>query len=141
MAKIAENVELKVPVDESYVSVVRLLISGLGTRLGLAIDELENLKLVIGEAFLTIVEKCGRISGLIHLKWTQDETHIHVALSDPSGKHKSVTNAMNLALLRNLGGAYKSSVIDGVAHLNIDFDVKYEEDRPFIFNERKGGRA
>ena len=142
MVKVMDNsVELKVPTNADYVSVVRLLVSGLGNRLGLPLDELENLKLVIGEAFITVAEKCTGATGLINLRWTQDESHISVSISDPSGKHKSVTNAANLAVLKNLGGEYNSSVIDGVEHLDIGFDIKYREDRPFIFDDRQDGRA
>jgi serine/threonine-protein kinase RsbW len=140
---VEQNVELKVPVDGTYVSVVRLLISGLGTRLGLAVDEIENLKLVVGEAFLTLVEKCEQVTGLVNLHWRQAEEHIAISLTDPSGKHRSQTlaNSANLALLARLGAEYKSTVVDGVEHLNIDLQVKYKDNRPFIFNERKTGRA
>ena len=139
--KVNDNVELKVPVNAGYVSVVRLLISGLGTRLGLPVSEIEELKFVIGETFLTIVEKCEKASGLINLHWREREDHISVSLSDPSGKHKSVTNAAGLALLRELGGHYDTSVVDGVEHLDIDFQIKYTEDRPFIFHDHTDGRA
>ncbi len=90
---VEQNVELKVPVDASYVSVVRLLVSGLGTRIGLAVDEIENLKLVAGEAFLTIVDKCEQTLGLITLRWRQAEEHIAISLVDPSGKHRERTLA------------------------------------------------
>lgn len=142
MVKVMDNaVELKVPTNVDYVSVVRLLISGLGNRIGLPYEELENLKLVIGEAFITVAEKCSGASGLINLRWQQDESRIAVSISDPSGKHKSVTNAANLAVLKTLGGEYNSSVVDGVEHLDIGFDIKYREDRPFIFDDRQDGRA
>jgi hypothetical protein len=144
MRELREDVvELKVPVDGSYVAVVRLLISGLATRIGLGVDEIEDLKLVIGEAFLSLVEKCETAAGLVHLRWRQAEGHIAVALSDPAGKHKAQTlaSAANLSLLSRLGGEYNATVVDGVRHLNIDFEVKYKDDRPFIFNERKTGRA
>jgi hypothetical protein len=139
--QIDSNVELKVPVKENYVSVVRLLVSGLANRLGLPIDELENLKLMIGEAFLAIVDKCEQTNGLITLRWKEQAEHITVSLSDPSGKHKSVTNTASLALLKRLGGTIGSEVIDGVEILNLDFDIKYSENRPFIFNDDTSGRA
>ena len=140
-AIIDNTVELKVPVNDDYTSVVRLLISGLGTRLGLGIDEIENLKLVVGEAFLNIVDKCEKTTGLINLAWKQDQEHICVSISDPSGKHKSVTNTASLALLNKLGGEYNSSVVDGVEHLNLDFDIKYKEERPSLFHDRENGQA
>jgi serine/threonine-protein kinase RsbW len=135
------HVELKVPVNGDYISVVRLLVSGLGARLGLPMDEIENLKLVIGEAFLSIVAKCeGAASGLINLSWKQDDAHIGVSLSDPSGRHKSVMST-SLALVKKLGGEYTSSVVDGVPHLDIGFDIRTEASRPRIFNDGDTGRA
>lgn len=139
--QIDNNVELKVPVNESYISVVRLLVSGLANRLGLPVDELENLKLMIGEAFLAIVDKCEQTTGLISLRWKEQAEHITVSLSDPSGKHKSVTNAASLALMQRLGGTIGSEVIDGVDTLNLNFDIKYKENRPFLFHDKSDGRA
>lgn len=140
---VEQNVELRVPVDDSYVSVVRLLVSGLGTRLGLAMDEIENLKLVVGETFLALVEKCEQAAGLITLRWRQAEEHIAISMTDPAGKYRSRTlaSSADLALLQQLGGDYNATVEDGVAHLNIDFQVKYKDNRPFIFNDRTTGRA
>lgn len=138
---IAKSVELKVPVSEDYVSVVRLLISGLGNRLGLGVDELENLKLVVAEAFLTIISKCESVQGLIQLAWKEDAKHISVSISDPSGKHKSVTTAASLVLVKQLGGDYNTNVIDGVEHLNIGFDIKHIDGRPVIFRDGDQGQA
>ena len=135
------TVELRIPVNADYASVVRLLISGLGARLGLPVSEIEDLKLVIGEAFLTVVEKCEQATGLINLMWQQEREQISVSISDPSGKHKSVTSAANLALLKTLGGKYDSTIVDGVEHLDLNFEIKYREDRPFLFHDREDGRA
>ena len=139
--EVAKSVELKVPVNGDYASVVRLLISGLGTRLGLEMSEIENLKLVVAEAFLAIVDKCESTAGLISLAWKEDSSHITVSISDPSGKHKSVTNTASMALLKKLGGEYTSTVIDGVEHLDIGFDIKHQDGRPVIFRDQEDGRA
>ena len=135
------TVELKVPVDGDYVSVVRLLISGLANRLRLPVEELENLKLVIGEAFLSIVEKSRTAAGLVNLRWRQNEHHITVSITDPAGQHQSVTKTASLALLSQLGGRYETQVTDGVARLDLNFDIKYKEDRPFIFGDQPDGEA
>jgi hypothetical protein len=134
-------VELKVPVSPDYVSVVRLLVSGLATRLGLPVNELENLKLVVGEAFLTICDKAEKAAGLMRLGWKQDGANITVSLSDPSGKHKNITSTASLALLAKLGGELRSSEIDGVPQLDLGFTIRYKEDRPYIFNDKDNGRA
>lgn len=143
MAMITDNrVELKVPVQESYASVVRLLVSGLGARIGLPLSELDDLKLLVGEAFLTICERAEQTTGLIHLAWQQSVDGISISISDPSGRHKSVLNAANLALLKTKGADVNSTVIDGVEHLDLGFKIRYnEENRPFIFDDRNPGRA
>jgi hypothetical protein len=136
------NVELKIPVDESYVSVVRLLVSGLATRLGLPVGEIEKLKDAVGESFVTVAALSGEATGLISLKWNQTPEHVNVKITDPTGKHKAhLLNAANLALLQRLGGEYNAEVVDGVSSLNIDFDISYRDNRPFLFTERPDGRA
>jgi hypothetical protein len=142
MTKISGNhVELKVPVAEDYVSVVRLLISGLSSRLGLPIDEIENLKLMVGEAFLAIVHKAEGMAGLMHLNWQQSDSQITISLSDPTGRHRSVMSSASIALVQELGGEVSSTVVDGVERVDLDFRLEYKQDRPFIFGDRGPGRA
>ncbi|MBN2081832.1 hypothetical protein JW859_06440 [bacterium] len=142
MVKMAgNNVELKVPVDAAYVSVVRLLVSGLATRMGLSIEDLEKLKLVIGEAFLSVVNGSSRDQGLIRLKWVEATDSITVSLFDAAGQRKEVVSAVELELLKSLGGEYTSTTVDGVDKLDIGFTIKYQEDRPFLFHERESGQA
>lgn len=142
MAKIMEDrVELKIPIDTTYVSVIRLLVSGLATRLGLDIGEIEKLKLMVGEAFETIVARCDNLNGLIRLKWIQTEASVQVILSDPAGKHKTLTDSGSLAALKELGGHIAPGVKDGMDQLELGFKVRYEEDRPFLFNDSKDIKA
>jgi serine/threonine-protein kinase RsbW len=142
MTKIADQrVELKVPVEENYVGVVRLLISGLSTRLGLPIDEIEDMKLMVGEAFLAIVHKAEQTAGLIHLNWKQTADQVTISLSDPTGRHHSTMKAASLALVQQLGGEVSSSVVDGVEHVDLDFRLEYRQDRPSVFGDRGPGRA
>ena len=142
MSRIAEHrVELKVPVSEDYVGVVRLLISGLSSRLGLPIDEIEDMKLMVGEAFLAIVHKAEQTAGLMHLNWKQTASQVTISLSDPTGRHHSTMNAASLALVQTLGGEISSSVVDGVEHVDLDFRLEYRQDRPSVFGDRGPGRA
>jgi serine/threonine-protein kinase RsbW len=142
MTRNSDNrVELKIPVAEDYVSVVRLLISGLGSRLGLPIDEIEDLKLMVGEAFLAIVHKAEETAGLIHLNWKQNASQVTISLSDPTGRHRSVMSSASLALVQQRGGEVSSSVVDGVEHVDLDFRLEYRQDRPSVFGDRGPGRA
>jgi len=142
MTRINDNhVELKVPVAEDYVSVVRLLVSGLSARLGLPVDEIEDLKLMVGEAFLAIVHKAEMVTGLIHLNWKQSASQVTISLSDPTGRHRSVMSSASIAMVQQLGGEVKSSVVDGVEHVDLDFRLEYTQDRPSVFGDRGPGRA
>ena len=142
MTKLTEgSVELKVPVDSAYVSVVRLLISGLGTRIGLAVDEINKLKLVAGEAFLTVVENCEQTTGLVMLKWAETADNITISLFDSAGRRRNVISAASIALVQTLGGEYQDSVVDGMNRLDIGFAIKHRENRPFIFHDSGDGQA
>lgn len=50
-----DYIELRVPAKPQFVSVVRLTVSGLATRIGFSYDEIEDLKIAIGEAVTNVV--------------------------------------------------------------------------------------
>lgn len=45
-----DYVELKIPAKAEYVGVVRLLLSGVASRLGFSFDDIEDIKLAVAEA-------------------------------------------------------------------------------------------
>jgi serine/threonine-protein kinase RsbW len=50
-----DYIELRVPAKPQYVSVIRLTISGLASRVGFTYDEIEDLKIATGEAVTNVV--------------------------------------------------------------------------------------
>lgn len=50
-----DYVEIRVPAKPQYVSVIRLAVSGLASRLGFTYDEIEDLKIATGEAVTNVV--------------------------------------------------------------------------------------
>ena len=50
-----DYIELRVPAKPQYVSVIRLTVSGLATRVGFSFDEIEDLKIATGEAVTNVV--------------------------------------------------------------------------------------
>ena len=50
-----DYVEIRVPAKPQYVSVLRLTISGLASRVGFTYDEIEDLKIATGEAVTNVV--------------------------------------------------------------------------------------
>ena len=50
MMKAFDYIEIRVPAKPQYVSVIRLMVSGLGVRVGFSYDEIEDLKIATSEA-------------------------------------------------------------------------------------------
>lgn len=50
-----DYIEIKIPAKPQYVSVIRLAISGLATRIGFLYDEIEDLKIAVSEAVTNVV--------------------------------------------------------------------------------------
>ncbi|MFC5559434.1 anti-sigma B factor RsbW [Ureibacillus thermophilus] len=51
-----DYVEIRIPAKPQYVSVIRLSISGLATRLGFLYDEIEDMKIAVSEAVTNVVQ-------------------------------------------------------------------------------------
>jgi len=50
-----DYVEIRIPARPQYVSVMRLTVSGLATRMGFSYDDIEDLKIATGEAVTNVV--------------------------------------------------------------------------------------
>ncbi len=54
--KTSHHIEMKIPALSDYVGVVRLAVSGIGTRLNFSIEEIEDLKIAVSEACTNAVQ-------------------------------------------------------------------------------------
>lgn len=54
--KAFDYVEIRIPAKPQYVSVIRLAISGLATRVGFLYDQIEDIKIAISEAVTNVVQ-------------------------------------------------------------------------------------
>ena len=59
VADSADVVELEVPADAAYLGVVRTACSGLGARLDLTLDEIEDLRIAVDEACALVLGPAG----------------------------------------------------------------------------------
>jgi len=117
------SVEVKLPPDAGLVSPLRLFVSGMASRLGFGLDEIEDLKLTIGEVFLAIVEKCAGTKGLISLKWEETPESLNIRVTDPSHTFTRVYSEPIFHLLEKIA--------DGITYgdekqpeVNLSFDLK-----------------
>lgn len=60
MMKAFDYIEIRVPAKPQYVSVIRLMVSGLGVRVGFSYDEIEDLKIATSEAVTNVVHHAYR---------------------------------------------------------------------------------
>ncbi|RHW34883.1 anti-sigma B factor RsbW [Lysinibacillus yapensis] len=51
-----DYIEIRVPAKPQYVSVIRLTVSGLASRVGFSYDEIEDLKIAVSEAVTNVVQ-------------------------------------------------------------------------------------
>jgi len=96
------TVEVKLPPEENLVSALRLLVSGLGARLGFTTDELEDLKFAVGEAFLAVAERSKGQKGLITVRWEETPNQLSVIVSDPARAYTSVATSPIYAILQRV---------------------------------------
>ncbi|MDQ6935786.1 MAG: anti-sigma factor [Actinomycetota bacterium] len=50
------DVELRLPADSAYVSVIRLTTAGIAARLDFTLDDIEDLRIAVGEACALVLE-------------------------------------------------------------------------------------
>ncbi len=115
------NVEVHLPPDELMASPLRLLVSGLANRLGFSIDEIEDLKLSIGEVFLAVVDKCRKMQGQITVRWSETPETLTVRITDPSHTFSKLHSEPILHLLEKV--ADEITVGDPDAGIRLRFDL------------------
>ena len=59
------DVELRLPADSAYASVLRTTTAGLAARLDFTIDDIEDLRIAVGEANAMVLEQAGEGSDLV----------------------------------------------------------------------------
>ncbi len=74
------DVELRLPANSAYLSVVRTTATGLAARLDFTIDDIEDLRMAVGEASAIVLDKADADSDL-HCAFLLDPRQITVSLS------------------------------------------------------------
>ena len=78
------DVELRLPADSAYVSVLRQTAAGLASRLDFALDTIEDLRIAVGEACALALPEAGEDSSLT-AQFHLSPTHltVRVAVTGP----------------------------------------------------------
>ncbi len=83
-----ENVELHIPCDPRYIAVARLVVAGVGARVGLNVDDIDDLKVAVSEACTNVIEHARGESttagepAVIVLRFIPRENEMQVEVED-----------------------------------------------------------
>ena len=74
------DVELRVPADTAYVAVLRTTTAGLAARLDFTLDDIEDLRIAVGEACAMVLEQ-ARAGGDLHATFDLGSGELSVTVS------------------------------------------------------------
>ena len=78
----ADTVELVIPCRPEYVGVARLAVLGIASRMPFSYDEVEDVRLAVGEACTHAVERAGSAEAKITIVSTVDHHSLVIEVSD-----------------------------------------------------------
>lgn len=108
--KVFDYVEIRVPAKPQFVSVIRLAISGLATRVGFLYDQIEDIKIAVSEAVTNVVH---------HAYQDNEEGNIVIGCALYTNKLEIMVtdygNSFDFEEIKLKIGPYKQS--DSIAHL------------------------
>ena len=107
-----EAVHLALPAVQGYVRIVRLAASGIATNLGFDVDELDDLRLAVGELVNLALELCA--PGTLEVVFTVANGALRVEGAVPAAAGRVVEiDPLTRQILDGVVDAYAIEIIDG----------------------------
>ena len=78
----ANTVELVIPCRPEFVGIARLAVLGIASRMPFSYDEVEDVRLAVGEACTHAVERAGESSSVIRITSVIDPSALSITVSD-----------------------------------------------------------
>ncbi len=113
----ATNVELTIPCLPEYVGVARLAILGVASRMRFSYDEVEDVRLAVGEACTISVEwaeRNGKQDSTITLRSEVYADKLTIDILDQAGSRSAVETADPEREYENLGSVIIAVLVDDV---------------------------
>ena len=107
---VKDVIRLRIPAVLSYVRLPRVAIAGLATRSGFSYDEVEDLRLAVGEVCQVLLDGADR-DGTLSIAFTVERGRIGVeVVSDgPAGRHDGVGERLAGQILQATVGSVEVS--------------------------------
>jgi len=125
----AAIVELKIPAKPEYVGVARLAILGVASRMRFSYDEVEDVRLAVGEACTTAVEwasKNRREDSDIVVRSTITDTTLTVEIIDRAGTRQESPEPSGEPNPESLGALLITLLVDEVNIIPADGGTKVQ---------------
>jgi serine/threonine-protein kinase RsbW len=114
---IGEVVRLSVPAALEYVRIVRLTASGVASRLGLDVDEIENLRVAVDELASTVVDASA--DGDLEISFSSGDGELRIEGRAPVASGGDVgIDQLSAQILNAVCDKYELRVVDGAARFS-----------------------
>ena len=112
-------VELRLPAEAAYVSVVRTATAGLAARLDFTVDEIEDLRIAVDEACAILLpDVAGGESLECLFRVGSDELEVTVS-ARTVGDHRPERGSFGWTVLEALAGSVESGRVDGRTYFTL----------------------
>ena len=107
---VSDVIRMTIPAVLSYVRLPRVAIAGLATRSGFSYDEVEDLRLAVGEVCQVLLDGADR-NGTLTIEFTVERARIRVAVTSdgPAGRHDGVGERLAGQILQATVGSVEVS--------------------------------
>ena len=107
-----EAVRLSLPASPDYVRIVRLAASGIATNLGFDVDELDDLRVAVGELVNLTLEVCR--PEILEVMFTVDGSELRIEGSAPAADGRVVElDSLTRQILDAFLDTYTIEIVDG----------------------------
>lgn len=113
----AALVELKIPCKPEYVGVARLAMLGVASRMRFSYDDVEDVRLAVGEACTTAVEwaaKNAKVDASITVRSAIGDTKLTIDIIDQAGERRESPSHAGDAEPESLGALLITLLVDEV---------------------------
>ena len=116
------DVELRLPAESAYVAVLRMTTAGLAARLDFTLDDIEDLRMAVGEACALVLESAESSGELIAtFDLSEGSMRVRVATTSAGGARPD-TDSFGWQVLSALTSEVTTDMND--QHCSIEFTVR-----------------
>ena len=110
---VTDDVDLDVPADPAYLAVVRTATAGLGARLDLTLDAIEDLRIAVDEACALLLDGSTHPDRILHTSFSVSDDGLSVTIHGPARVLPRETNFAWSVLDALVGGVETGRSGDG----------------------------